>query len=196
MVETVSSPKYIALPIYCDDNNFQIVSWLPVGKVCMLRRRYYSVVALGVAAMHLCSPVQASAVDFPPGELPGVVEYNGSWDVQNGNGTVFHIVGSVRAVQGGGDPVYWEAQTQSSSGTCWSPGNQYISGNCTNDFYDKGKIRGVDSNVSDWRTSEGTEPLDASARIHRVNLRGCVNLRFRPDNCSDYTLSPVTYEFG
>lgn len=118
----------------------------------------------------------------------------GSWQIDTTNGTQFRITGLSRDYNPGGNSVYWSAVTQKSSGICYVPSNQYVSGSCSQDWYDYKTVTGTRFNSGEWRSSTKYSPLSTNSKGHRVNMRVCEDKPYWPDPCSSqWSISPLSY---
>lgn len=138
----------------------------------------------------------AGAVTFGSTTLAGKGVGTGSWSVSNSNGTQFKITGKTRDLRTGGNTIYWRAQTQKSSGTCYAASSDYVSGSCSQDFYNHKAVNGGEYNTGKWRWSTRYSPLDTHSQGHRANLQVCENRRALPDPCSVSAISPSSFWLG
>lgn len=158
----------------------------------MLKR--LSIIALTVvAALSLYGLSSAGAVTLGETTLAGKGAAKGSWSVTTSNGTQFSLAGKSKDHKPGGNSIYWKAQTQGTSGTCFAPSNEYVSGSCSQDFYNYKSVNGTKFNSGEWRSSTKTSPLDPNSMGHRANLQACEDRQFLPDGCSDWSLSHKSY---
>ena len=162
-------------------------------------RRLTASVAGGVGALILAA-LPAAAVSYQHYSQSRPLQTKnahgqgyGTWRVGNfSDGTQHHVAGVTRDRRAGGDSIYWQAEIQNTSGICLS--SEYAS--CTQDFYGGGRVDGVRHNSGSWKTSNGYRAVSRTSKGTRANLRVCEDLRFRPDNCSGWSVSSKVHRLG
>ena len=132
---------------------------------------------------------------MPDMKLAGMGAGVGSWRYDTSNGSQFLITGATRDLKPGGNPIYYHAQTQKSSGWCAVPTTQYVTGSCNQDFYKLRDVHGEKYNSGEWRRSSRLSPYDIYSKGHRIAMRICENQRFSPDDCSVWGVSPASHWF-